>query len=73
MLNGATLKQLRNSKKLRQTDMANFLEITDRHYQNLEYGKIDLPISKLEKLADYFDVSIDYLVGRSDNPNSHKL
>ena len=66
------LKQLRKEKKLKQSDMAELLELTTRHYQQIEYGKVNIPTLTLIFLADYFDVSIDYLVGRTDNPNSHK-
>lgn len=62
------LKSLRKAKNLKQTEVAVLLNVTVRHYQDIEYGKIDIPTSKLVFLADYFDVSIDYLVGRSDNP-----
>lgn len=64
----ARLKELRKSQQLKQTDMADFLNITVRHYQDIEYGKINIPALTLIALADYFDVSLDYLVGRSDNP-----
>lgn len=66
------LKQLRKEKKLKQSDMAELLELTTRHYQQIEYGKVNIPTLTLIFLADYFDVSLDYLVGRTDNPNSHK-
>lgn len=66
------LKQLRKEKKLKQSDMAILLNLTTRHYQEIEYGKVNIPTLTLIFLADYFDVSIDYLVGRTDNPNSHK-
>jgi transcriptional regulator with XRE-family HTH domain len=65
---GERLKMLRKTKKIKQTDMAVFLEITPRHYQDMEYGKINVPALTLIALADYFDVSLDYLVGRSDDP-----
>ncbi len=52
--------------------MAELLELTTRHYQQIEYGKVNIPTLTLIFLADYFDVSLDYLVGRTDNPNSHK-
>lgn len=65
------LKELRQSKKLKQTDMAELLHITVRHYQDIEYGKINIPCLTLISLADYFDVSLDYLVGRSDDPRRH--
>lgn len=62
------LKTLRKGKKLKQSEVAALLNVTVRHYQEIEYGKIDIPTSKLIILADYFDVSLDYLVGRSDDP-----
>ena len=62
------LKKLRLEKNLKQTDMADFLKCTKQHYQRIEYGKINLPSLDLIALADYFEISIDYLVGRSDNP-----
>ena len=65
---GARLKLLRKSKSLKQTDVAVILGVTPRHYQDIEYGKINVPALTLVALADYFDVSLDYLVGRSDNP-----
>ena len=65
---GLRLRQLRTSKGLKQVDMAKLLDITDRHYQRMEYGKINVPALTLIFLADLFNVSIDYLVGRSDIP-----
>ncbi|WP_277102562.1 helix-turn-helix transcriptional regulator [Clostridium phoceensis] len=47
--------------------MARFLECTDRNYQKMEYGEINVPGLTLIKLADFFQVSLDYLVGRSDD------
>ncbi len=63
---GQRLKELRKLKKLKQSDVAQLLGITTRNYQDYEYGKIDPPTSKTIILADYFDVSIDFLVGRTD-------
>ena len=65
------LKELRKEKKLKQTDMATFLEITTRHYQDCEYGKVTPSATMLIKLADYFDVSTDYLLGRTDDPKRY--
>jgi len=62
------LKELRKNKRLLQRQMADFLGITERHYRYCEAGKIDMPASKLIKLADFFEVSIDYLLLRSDEP-----
>ena len=63
---GLRLKELRKAKKLKQSDIANILGITTRNYQDYEYGKIDPPTSNMIILADYFNVSIDFLVGRSE-------
>ena len=63
------LKQLRNQKKAKQSDISTLLNISTRNYQRYEYGVNEPNIDGLIQLADYFDVSLDYLVGRSDEPN----
>lgn len=65
---GERLKQLRTGKGLTQKEIAEFLGIATNAYQNYEYDKREMNITVLRTLADYFDVSIDYLVGRSDDP-----
>ena len=65
------LRDLRHSKKAFQKDIAALLDISDRQYRDYEAGKVDPPTSKTIALADYFDVSLDYLVGRSDDPTRH--
>ena len=60
------LKQLRQEKGMTQKDMAQLLEKTERHYQDIEAGKINVPALVLVKLADCFSVSVDYLIGRTD-------
>jgi transcriptional regulator with XRE-family HTH domain len=61
---GKQLKDLRNQKGLKQTDMAALLGITVRAYQNYELEAREPSLSVLIALADFFDVSLDYLVGR---------
>ena len=60
------LKALRGEKGLTQRQMAELLECTEGHYQKIEYGTINLPTLDLIFLADYFGVSTDYLLGRTD-------
>ncbi len=60
------LKQLRKEKKNTQREMALLIEKTERHYQDIEAGKINISSTMLLKLADYFEVSADYLLGRTD-------
>ena len=61
------IKALRKEKGLTQVDMAELLNCKDRHYQRIEYGQVNIPSLTLAFLADYFDVSADYLLGRSDD------
>jgi len=63
----ARLKELRREKNVKQTDMAKLLGYTEAHYQRIEYGAVNIPALTLEVLADYFAVSTDYLLGRSDD------
>ena len=60
------LKPLRKGKKKTQKDMAELLGITDRHYQKIEYGQINVSAATLMTLADYFHVTTDYLLGREE-------
>lgn len=61
------LKPLRKKKGLTQVEMAELLHCTDRHYQKIEYGKINLPSTTLLFLADFFGVTTDYLLGRTED------
>ena len=61
---GKRLKALRNEKKLKQTEMAEIMGITDRQYQRYEYGMINVPATTLNFFADFFGVTTDYLLGR---------
>lgn len=60
------LKELRKEKGNTQAEMATILDCTLNHYQKIEYGQINVPATTLMALADYFDVTTDYLLGRSD-------
>lgn len=62
------LRTLRLHKNIMSKTVAEFLERTPRNYQRYEAGEVDPPTSKTVKLADYFDVSLNYFVGRSDDP-----
>ena len=67
---GMHLKKMRLSKGLTQKQLAEGTGLSIRGIQNYELG-LRLPTYEiLIALADYFDVSLDYLVGRSDEPKS---
>ena len=61
------LKRFRNKFNVTQQQAADNAQILKQAYQRYEYGR-DPAITVLCKLADAYDVSLDYLVGRSDNP-----
>jgi transcriptional regulator with XRE-family HTH domain len=65
------LPLLRKSKKITQKQLAEALGINTRTIQYYESGDKRPDFDGLIRLADYFDVSIDYLVGRSDDPRRH--
>lgn len=60
------LKELRKEKDLRQEHVAVALNISMSAYCNYEQGKREPVASVLCRMADYYDVSVDYLLGRSD-------
>ncbi|CEN31009.1 transcriptional regulator [[Clostridium] sordellii] len=60
------LKLLRNEKNVMQKDIANYLNITTSAYGFYEQGKRTPTPEILSALAEYFDVSVDYLIGRVD-------
>ena len=65
------LLELKSTRKLLQKEITEAIEITVRNYQRYEKGEQQPTLPVLLKLADYFDVSLDYLVGRSDDPTRH--
>lgn len=69
----AHLKALRKSKNITQKKLASDIKASERGIQQYELGERKPTYDMLIILADYFDISIDYLVGRTDNPNSHKI
>lgn len=62
------LAALRNAKSLSLASLGEYLSVTDEAVRLLEKGKRSPSFEVLCALADFFDVSLDYLVGRSDDP-----
>lgn len=60
------LRDLREDNDIKQKDLASFLNIKQNTYSQYETEKREIPLSILWKLADYYNTSIDYLVGRTD-------
>lgn len=68
------LKKLRTDKGLTQEELANALDIPSSTIRRLETDSEGLPRrERLEAIADFFGVTIDYLIGRTDDPRTHSL
>lgn len=63
---------LRKERNLTQKQVYEAVNMSALGYQRYEYGTREPAYKNLIALADYFDVSIDYLVGRTDNPKINK-
>lgn len=61
------IKDLREDKDLKQENIANYLKITRQQYGLYETGKRTIPIDLLIKLAEFYNTSIDYIVGIEKN------
>ena len=59
------IRNLREDNDRLQVQLAEYLNVKQTTYSKYELGKINVPVDVLIKLADYYDVSIDYLVGRT--------
>ena len=59
------LRDLREDKDLKQKDLAEYLQLHQTTYSDYELGNINVPVNVLHKLADFYDVSIDYLLCRT--------
>lgn len=66
------LKELRKKRKISQLKLAMDLQLNQNAISRYETGIREADYSTLIKIADYFDVSIDYLLERTDNPEWHK-
>ena len=60
------IRDLREDKDLTQKDLSAILGCTQQTYSRYETGEITIDIISLIKLADFYNTSIDYLVGRTD-------
>lgn len=66
------LKDIREDKDLTQTHISKILNTKQNTYSQYETGNRQIPIDLLVKLADYYEVSVDYILGRTDNPKVNK-
>lgn len=65
-------KRFRKSYRVTQKQAAIAAGVSERNYQDYEYGNVAPTANVLIALADHFDVSIDYLTGRTNNPEINR-
>ncbi len=66
------IKELRSKRKISQLKLALDLNMNQNSISRYETGEREADYKTLLKLADYFGVSLDYLFGRTDNPEINK-
>lgn len=66
------IRDLREDRDLKQRELAEYLNCSQRVYSNYELGQRDIPTDVLIKLSNYYQVSVDYLLGLTANPKRNK-
>lgn len=66
------IKDLREDNDLTQKQISEYLLCDQSLYSKYERGERSIPLELVIKLADYYDVSLDYIVGRTDSPTFQK-
>ena len=66
------IRDLREDKDLTQRELAEALHCSQQVYSNYELGQSDIPTEVLIRLSDFYRVSVDYILGISDNPKRLK-
>ena len=59
------LRDLREDRDLKQRDLAELLKVHQTTYSDYELGRLNIPVAALHTLADFYGVSVDYLLGRT--------
>jgi len=63
------IRDLREDRDLKQRQVAEFLNCSQQVYSNYELGQRDIPTDILIRLSDFYNVSVDYLLGLTANPH----
>ena len=66
------IQDLRTDADLSQKQLSEILHISQRSYSHYETGSRNIPVEMLIRLAIYYDISVDYLVGRTDKKEMNK-
>ena len=65
------IRDLREDKDLNQTQLAKMLGMSQTGYSKYETGENDIPTTVLIQLARFYNTSVDYILGETDNPQRH--
>ena len=66
------LRDLREDRDLKQREVADYLNCAQRTYSNYELGQRDIPTDVLIRLSNFYNVSVDYILGLTNNPRRNK-
>ena len=66
------IQDLRTDADLSQKQLSEILHVSQRSYSHYETGSRNIPVEMLIRLANYYDISVDYLVGRTDKKEMNK-
>ena len=66
------IQDLRTDADMSQKQLSEILHISQRSYSHYETGSRGIPVEMLIRLANYYDISVDYLVGRTDKKEMNK-
>ncbi len=66
------IRDLREDNDLTQKQMAKILCCSQQVYSNYELGQRDIPTTILISISNYYKVSVDYILGLTDNPKPNK-
>ncbi len=72
-MNQNRLRDLREDRDLKQKQLAELLQIHQTTYSDYELGNLNIPVSTLHLLADFYGVSIDYLLCRTNRREPYPL
>ena len=66
------IRDLREDRDLKQRQLAELLNCSQQVYSNYELGQRDIPTDVLIRLSEFYGVSVDYLLGLTNNPKRNK-
>lgn len=66
------IRDLREDRDMKQRQLAEYLNCSQQVYSNYELGQRDIPTDVLIRLSEFYNVSVDYILGLTNNPKRNK-